>query len=556
MTQFEVSHLNFAYSTNDLEVLHEVSFSVQKGEFLAVCGKSGCGKTTLLKLLKPEIAPKGTKTGKISYCGSSITELLDLRVTASEIGFVGQNPDYQIVTHTAQAELCFALENLGFDSNIIALRIAEISAYFSMNAWLNTNVNELSGGQKQLLSLASVLVLYPKVLILDEPTSQLDPMASEIFIDTIKKINHDLGISIIITEHRLENILPICDNVLLLHEGKKIYHGKVQDIFKSGEDLSFFTPSLPTPMRVFSKLNQTDFCPITISEGKLWLENLINKPKSTQIKPKISKMQKEIIQVKNLFFKYETSNTNVLKGLNLSVKQNTIHAILGSNAVGKTTLLKLITGLIKPTSGKIKIDGKNIKKLSDIELYNNLISVMPQKIETMFSEETVYLQLMSQLENTKLNQTQKEEKISEISNLLGLNKLHNHHPYDISGGQMQKLGLALVLLQNPKIIVLDEPTKGMDAEFKIKLAKIFETLKEKGITIVLISHDTEFCASYCDECSLMFDGKIAVYENSKKFFANNFFFTTRARKMSREVFENAITCEEVIALCKENLHTS
>lgn len=555
MTQFEIKNLSFAYAKNENNAISNLSFKVNSGEFFAICGSSGCGKTTLLKMLKPELAPKGKKTGEISFYSKDINKLQH-KLTTSQIGFVGQNPDYQIVTHTAESELCFALENLGFDSSTIALRLAEISSYFSMGSWLKRNVNELSGGQKQLLSLASVLIMYPKVLILDEPTSQLDPMASEIFIDTLKKINQELGISIIITEHRLENILPYCTSILLLNDGEKVYHGKVQDIFKSNQDLNFFKPSLPTPMRIYSEIKNDSPCPITISEGKNWIENLLlnkNLQYKSLDKVALTSNNKEIIKVKNLYFKYPNTEKLVINGLNFSVKQNTIHAILGSNAVGKTTLLKLMTGILKTKTGKLKIDGKNINSYKQNELYSSLISVMPQKVETMFSCETVLEQMHYQLSDKNMSKDQKQNQISDISNLLGIKDILSHHPYDISGGQMQKLGLALVLLQNPKLIFLDEPTKGMDAKFKIELAKILQNLKSKGITIILISHDTEFCASYCDECSLMFDGKITVTGNRHEFFSNNYFFTTAAKKMSREVFDNTITCEEVISLCKKNL---
>lgn len=555
MKQFEIKNLSFSYAQNQNEVLSDLSFSVNKGEFFVICGPSGCGKTTLMKLLKPELSPKGKKTGQVLFENQEVSEL-SLKTTASQIGFVSQDTDYQIVTHTAMSELSFGLENLGFDSNTIALRLAEITAYFSMSSWLNKNVNELSGGQRQLLSLASVLILYPKVLILDEPTSQLDPMASEIFIDTLRKINAELGITIIITEHRLENILPISSSILVLNKGKKIYNDKVEQIFSSNQNLDFFKPSLPTPMRIYSEFGSKSACPITISEGKNWLETLLppeNIKYNSLEKDKSKSESNPIIKLKNLYFKYPNTNKLVVNGASLAINENTIHAILGSNAVGKTTLLKLITGILKTKTGKIKIYNKNIHSYKQNELYSDLISVMPQKVQTMFSCETVLEQMQHQLSDKKLSTQQKQTKIDEIAKLLGITDIYNHHPYDISGGQMQKLGLALVLLQNPKIIFLDEPTKGMDAEFKIELAKIFLSLKQQGVSIVLISHDTEFCASYCDECSLMFEGKIVASGNRQEFFSNNFFFTTAAKKLSRELFDNTITCEEVISLCKKNL---
>ena len=257
MECFKVENLSFTYPNRESETISNVNFEVSSGEFILVCGKSGCGKTTLLRLLKPSLAPYGTLCGNISFAGSPVSEYDD-RAQAERIGFVMQNPDNQIVTDKVWHELAFGLESLGCKTPEIRTRVSEMASFFGIQDWFYKNVTELSGGQKQLLNLASVMVMQPSVLILDEPTSQLDPIAAQEFLNTLKKINRELGISVILSEHRLEDAFPLADRVIVMDGGKIIADDTPGETGKILRDMNHsMYRALPTPVKVYGELENT-----------------------------------------------------------------------------------------------------------------------------------------------------------------------------------------------------------------------------------------------------------------------------------------------------------
>ncbi len=539
MAQLEIKNLTFTYPLGDGEALRNINLKINSGEFITVCGKSGCGKTTLLRLIKNEIAPKGNKSGKILLYGEEI-ETVNSKISARKIGFVMQNPDTQIVTDKVWHELCFGLENLGFDTNEIASKVAEAVSYFGIGNWYNKNINELSGGQKQILNLASIMAMNPEILILDEPTSQLDPIAAENFLNTLKKLNRDFGVTVIITEHRLEEIFPISDRIIVMENGKifdDTTPAKIGNNLKS--QVEFVKESAPTIMKIFSESNADGLCPMTVREARNWLSK--SKIKNSEFHfspPPMSKTN--IIEAKNLHFAYSKESDDILKGLDLAVPENSIFVILGANGAGKSTMIKVLSGIEKPYRGKVKINGKDIKKYKGNELYRNNIAVLPQDVTSLFTADTVRGDLES------IN----KEKLTEICELTEIFNLLDRHPYDISGGEQQRSALGKVLLTEPKILIMDEPTKGMDSLFKIKFAEILSKLKDKGVTVVMISHDIEFAAKYADVCALLFDGKIASVNDTHAFFSNNHFYTTEASRVSRGYISGVVTHEEVIECIK------
>lgn len=552
----KIENMFFKYPNSEKTILNNINLEIKKGEFVTICGKSGCGKSTLLKHLKPALVPCGEFKGTILFEDSNLFEINN-REQVQKIGYVFQNPDNQIVTDKVWRELAFGLENLGYKSEIIRLRVSEIASFFGIQEWFEKDISKLSGGQKQLLNLAAIMVMKPEVLILDEPTSQLDPIAASNFLETLKKINTEIGTTIIIAEHRLEDLFTMSNKIIVMEEGKIISEGCASFVGKDlKEKKNDMLKALPAAMRIYSGIDVDIECPITIKQGKDMLDNyFLNrevKIKEINKLPLENKKSNEVLSFKNVWFKYQKNGLDIIKDLSFSVEEGEIYSILGGNGTGKTTTLSLINRINKPYRGKIKLKGKHVNSFSNKELYNSNVITLPQNPQLIFFQKTVKLELMECFKETNLDREVVSERINNIVEFLEIGDLLECHPYDLSGGEQQKVGLGKVLLLEPKILLLDEPTKGIDSFFKEKLGKCLKKLSDKGMTIIMVSHDIEFCAEFSDRCSMFFNGTIVSTNYVRNFFGGNNFYTTAANKISRHKFNNAITSEEVIKLCKMN----
>lgn len=549
MEILHIQNLSFSYNKSDKKALSEVSLSVNEGEFIVICGESGSGKTTLLKLIKKELSPLGERSGEVYFDGIPI-ENIDSRKSASEIGFVMQNPDSQIVTDKVWHELAFGLENLGLPEQVIRRRTAETASYFGISSWYRQDTSNLSGGQKQLLNLASVMIMQPKILILDEPTSQLDPIAAEEFITMLKKLNSELGITILITEHRLENVFPIADRVVVMENGRII---ACDDPRKVGNEMKNHSIShgFPAAVRIFQGLDINDRCPLTIKEGRNFLmKNYIPDPqKSINISKNLS--DSFAVEAKNLWFRYEKDTDDILKGISFKIHTNEIFSILGETGTGKTTLLNVISGLKKAYKGGVKIFGQKLSEYKGNSLYKNKLAYLPQNPSAVFIKDSIRRDFEYLLKNYDFPQEIIENKIYEIGERLNITSLLDKHPFDLSGGEQQKCAIAKILLCDPKILLLDEPTKGIDAFSKQELISLLKELKKAGTTILMVTHDIEFAAQVSDRCALFFDGEIISADYPHDFFSGNSYYTTAAFRISKGLFKNAILCDDVINLCKE-----
>lgn len=547
MESITVKNVSFTYPNRNDAALFDISFTVNAGEFVLLCGKSGCGKTTLLRLLKASLAPFGEKSGNIYFEGREVASL-DAREQAARIGFVLQNPENQIVTDKVWHELAFGLESLGYKTPEIRARVSEMASFFGIQNWFHKKVEELSGGQKQLLNLAAVMVMQPSVLLLDEPTSQLDPIAAGEFLKILERINRELGVTVILTEHRLEEAFPLADRVIVMDDGKilldappdevgKILKAKEHDMYKA----------LPTPMRIHGEVANSLPCPVSVREGRAWLleyakENAVSPdeiPKDT-----LEGDRETVLEIKDAWFRYEKDLPDVVKGLNLRVQKGELFCILGGNGTGKTTALSIASGLNTPYRGEVLVKGKSISKIKN--LYNGLLGVLPQSPQSVFVKKTVYLDLLEILSDRKLSKEEKEKKIQNISLLCRIENLLDSHPYDLSGGEQERAALAKILLMEPEILLLDEPTKGMDAHFKEEFADILQDLKASGVTILMVSHDIEFCAEYADRCALFFDGAITSEGAPRAFFKGKNFYTTTANRMARDCLPDAVLAEDIL----------
>ena len=580
MNLVEIKDFGFSYPESSRKVLEHVNLNIKEGTLNVIMGRSGCGKSTLLRQLKSVLAPAGEKEGEILYRNIPLRDT-DHRTQSQEIGFVMQNPDNQIVTDKVWHELAFGLESLGYDNATIRLRVAEMASYFGIQKWFYKNVSELSGGQKQLLNLASVMAMHPSLLILDEPTSQLDPIAASDFLETVKKINRDIGTTVLLTEHRLQDIIPYADRVFVMDEGTLFLEGTPREIgTKLKEQHHGMFLSMPVPMQIYAGTDSSLTCPLTVSEGRQWIreyreEKGIKKEQIQQANQRLErqgeknenetagffghlKRQKEntppAIQMKDVWFRYEKDSPDVIQNLSLEVKKGEFYALVGGNGTGKSTTLSLLGRVHQPYSGRIYLDGKDLRSFSDRELYCGYLGVLPQNPQSIFLKKTVLEDLYSVIGGRKEKPSneypismKKEKAIEGIVSLTHLEGLLERHPYDLSGGEQQRLALAKVLLLRPKILLMDEPTKGMDAEYKEELGSILKKLQSHGMTIFMISHDVEFVAEYADTTGLFFEGNVVISKKTRDFFAGNNFYTTAANRMARGLFPEAVTGKDVVS---------
>ena len=531
MEKIKIKNLIFSYPNSEKKALDDINLTVNQGEFVTICGKSGCGKSTLLRHLKPILTPHGKTSGEIYFDGKSIYDLSD-REQAENIGFVMQNPDNQIVTDKVWHELVFGLESLGINSAEIRSKAAEMASFFGIQNWFYENVANLSGGQKQILNLASVMIMNPTLLLLDEPSSQLDPIAAHDFFTMLERINTELGVTIILSEHNLSEVFPLSDKVVVMEDGKITAENTP---YKIGEELkqnSMFA-ALPTPTKIYYSLgNNSGNCPITIRDGHKWLEKQqINE--HFEFKSEKNRINTEpILELKDVWFRYEKNSDDILKGLSFKVHENEFYAIVGGNGVGKSTALSVISKINKPYRGKVFIND------------DTKVAMMPQNPQSLFLKKSVLEELYDAVFDVE-----KEKRKNEIEYVIKLCELDNlleNHPYDLSGGEQQRVALAKMLLRKPDLLVLDEPTKGLDACFKRKLATILKSLQKNGMTVLMVTHDIEFCAEYADICAMFFDGKIVSEATPRKFFAENNFYTTSAKRMADGIIENAVLDKDII----------
>ncbi len=524
MEKIAIKNLSFKYPQRENYALRDINLTVNQGDFITLCGKSGCGKSTLLRLLKPAIAPYGEKTGEILTDGTEVNSL-DERTQAQKIGFVMQSYENQLVCNKVWHEMAFGLENLGCKPEEIRLKVAEMAAFFNLSHLYHREVSTLSGGQKQMVCLASVMAMQPDILILDEPTAQLDPISAHDFLEAVARINRELGTTVILSEHRLEEALPLSNAVWVMEKGEILAQGNASQIGRLlKENGSEMFCALPTPMRAYYSLEKDGDCPVTVSQGRKWLSQ--SPVKNTKLKDEAYPKGEAVIEAKEVYFRYEKNSPDVLKGLSFKLHKGEFYAIVGGNGSGKTTALKAIMGIVAPYSGKIKVTkGKKIRML-------------PQNPQSILGSKTVLCDLQEVSEDS--------EQIQRIAELCRIEGIISSHPYDLSGGEMQRVALAKVLLCRPDILLLDEPTKGLDAHFKAELNEILKELLKSGVAILMVSHDVEFCAEYTHKTGMLFDGQLLAENTPREFFGGNSFYTTSASRMSRGILDKAVLCRDIV----------
>ena len=431
---------------------------IEEGSFTLITGATGCGKTTLLRCCKPELAPNGIHTGAIKIFGKD-SSTLSVEESASTIGFVMQNPDNQLVCSEPWHELAFGLENLAVSQDAMRRRVAEIAHFFGMNSWLHQNVNNLSGGQKQLLALASALACAPCLLLLDEPTSQLDPVAAHSLAHALFRINRELGITVLATTHAPELMAPYATQRLALQNGQ------------------LKEAALPT-----SKV----YIPAAPTETPVQHTN------------------EPVLQVRNASFRYERKAPFVLKGCNLTVQKGTLHAIVGGNGCGKSTLLALAAGTMRPERGRIKAPLRESQ------------GFIPQDPKALFVCDSV----AEELRDWQRACGYGDEEIDAMTQRLGLQGLENLHPYDLSGGQQQRIAIARALAMDPDVILFDEPTSALDPEMVGEVLELMKELAHTGITMLVVTHEMGFAREVSNRVIFIDNGRIQEDEPPQELFSN------------------------------------
>ncbi|MGJ7919496.1 ABC transporter ATP-binding protein [Neobacillus sp. LXY-4] len=545
MAQIELKNVTYSYPDALHPALNNLSLQIEKGQFVVLFGSSGSGKSTLLRLLKKEIRPHGKFTGDIVINHRSISESDG---PASEIGFVFQDPENQVVAENVLQEIVFGLENMGLSTTEMRSRVAEMVHFFGAESLLERKTYELSGGKKQQINLASVLLMQPDILLLDEPTAQLDPVSSRELLDMLVRLNEEFGITIIVAEHRLEEFFTISDKIVMLDQGEITHVGEPKQIMKMLWDSPnrVFVPSIPALYLSAENTGDHAFPPLTVKEGKRWIQqiNLIE-PKATS-SPLVKNHNEILFHIKNLSFLYNRDDDMVIKDLEFSLNKGETYALLGGNGSGKSTLLKLICGMLKPAAGKVFFHEKPLKAWGKNELVKR-IGYLPQNPKLFFIQDSVEKEIHDTMKQWGITD---QHLVDDLLKSLGILHLQHQHPYDLSGGELQKAALACLLLRKPEVLLLDEPTKGLDPVSKANLGSILLNLQADGVTIVMSTHDIEFAAKHATKCGMMFQGQITSEGLPNQFFKGNFFYTTMIQRLFHHVPNSSImTLEEAVRVC-------
>ena len=559
MNQLEVRNLSFEYAIGGRQVLRDIGFDLTAGDFLTVCGSTGSGKTTLLRCLKRELIPAGKLTGSVLIDGIPVSEMNPAE-SAAAVGFVMQDPEQQIVTDKVWHELAFGLENLGTAPDLIRRKVAEMAAYFGIESWFEKPTDELSGGQKQLLSLAAVCLTDPKILILDEPTAQLDPVAAADFLGIVSRLNREMGITVIAAEHRLEQVLPYSSKLLVIEDGRTAAFGGVQEVIGTILEKSDLMRTMPAGVRLFHEFDRgistvsapdtSDVTgsaaassavriPLTVPECAAWLRKNLTpgRSESENAAPAPGNAASPAIEVSDLWFRYERKGPDILRGTAFSVMEGEIFSILGGNGSGKTTALGCIAGLYRAYAGRINIFGHKLADYRNNSLYHDCLSMMPQDVQTLFLHGTVRQELADA-----------RDMLDRIP--YDFSPLLDMHPYDLSGGQQQLVALAKVLASRPRLLLLDEPTKGLDPLMRGRVADVLRALRTDGMTIVIVTHDVEFAAEISDRCAMFFRGEVVSEAVPRRFFAENKFYTTQVSRITRGLLDGCVTYEDAVDILR------
>lgn len=541
-----IRNLNFCYTGETTPALQDVTLTLRQGELLLVCGPSGSGKTTLLRHLKPELQPKGTKSGEI-FLQDKPLQSLSARESAQRIGMLQQDVEAQIVMDSVRAELAFALECVGKSPSLMLRRVAESVSFFGLEHLYTRQTAELSGGEKQLLSLASVMTLHPQLLLLDEPSAQLDPIASIQFYDVLLRLNRELGTTVVLTEQRLEECFSLVDRVAVVCGGRLLFCGEPGQtaafLASCGEGSLMSLLPLPTKyyLEACPEQKNEPRLPVTVKQVRESLSHTVRKaPVRTADTIPHGRREQELLRLRNISFRFHRHGQDILDELSLSVCKQEILCILGGNGAGKTTLLRVLNGALRPWQGKYKQTQPNLH-----------IAYLPQNPRLLFARDTLeedFLDVTDSLSVGKrfaqaagLSSPKPQDSPAYLQELLqaaGIAHLLGRHPYDVSVGELQRAALVKLLLTQPDLLLLDEPTKGLDLYNRSIIGTFLRGQVQNGRTVIAVTHDLEFASACADRCAMLFGGQIPFVQPPEQFFRENLFYTTVRQRIADEAISD------------------
>lgn len=547
MPLFKVENLTYYYPETEKAALRDINLEIEEGEFILVAGGSGSGKSSLARVLAGLIPDfyGGRIGGRVFFKGKDI-RTMDRRKLAMEVGMVFQDPEKQMVQSYVEAEIAFGLENLGLDPEEMSRRIAEVISFMNLTPIREMFTANLSGGQQQKLALASVLAVQPHVLILDEPTSQLDPVSAEEILNLVKRLNEEMGFTVIMIEQRLERCFHLADRVLFIERGEIICDGKAQE--KACEAIKMGLPFVPPVARFFADLNLSSV-PITVKEGRKLLRSCLKGKKPTSkiqlglcrknVHVEDLREQNSVVSLKNVWFTYP-GGQEVLKDASLDIREGEFVAILGENGAGKSTLLKHMIGMLKPGRGKVHVLGKDISKNGYKEI-RRFTAYLSQNPNDYLFQDTVEDELLFTLKNFALTDI---SVVDEMLEKFHLSRYRKTNPRDLSSGERQRVALASVLVTRPRLIILDEPTRGVDFRLKADLGKFLQKEAEKGSTVIVVTHDVEFAAEFAAKVAMMFSGRIVSDGEKHEVLGKSIFYSPQIGKMCMGICEGILTFAE------------
>ncbi len=597
-----IDNLAFRYNVTDKPALRNVSLEIQDGEFVLITGPSGGGKSSLCRCLNGLIPHfyGGEITGKVEVDGLDILEH-STKELATKVGMVFQDPENQLVTTDVEREIAFGLENLAFPLELMSKRVEETLDTVGIAGLRHRTVSELSGGEKQKIAIASVLAIYPNILVLDEPTSALDPKGAEEVLNLAERLNDELGITVILAEHRLDRVIQHVDRMIVLNKGVIVADGTPQSILSQGK-ISASGIGVPPIIKVVQGLKDKgisiDNTPLTVKEGRAALANVFqqrkpifppanynknrmfsnstchsererqpenlaqDKPREeyrdtskalevTAKRPRERNYAQPLVEIRGLYYVYP-GEIAALKNMSLKIHEGEFVAIMGRNASGKTTLVKHLDGLLKPTKGEVIIDGINTKGTTIAELARKVGYVFQNPNDHLFAD-SVEQEIAFTLRNLGFKTEEMEPMIDRVLEKFGLGPYRHRYPRSLSGGEKQRVALASILVAQPKIIILDEPTRGMEYKLKIELMRLLDEYRKDGRVVILVTQDVETVAEFGDRVILLSEGKIVVDGAKRGVLSQALLFSPQANRLAQSLIHygvpsNVLTADEVVGM--------
>jgi energy-coupling factor transport system ATP-binding protein len=554
----EIEGLSYWYPGRREPALSDVSLGLSPGEFVLLVGASGSGKSTLCRAVNG-LVPHfygGRIAGHVKVAGmdTASTEVRDLARVA---GMVFQDPENQMVAENLVSEVAFGLENIGLDRLQMRKRVEEVLASLRLSSLRDKRVSELSGGEKQKVALASVLVMHPQVLILDEPTSQLDPISADDFLSTLKSLNDELGLVVLLAEHRVERCFHFADRVVVMDGGRIEFAGEPGEMASWSKGKRWVM--LPPITRLFLD-GEDNNPPLTVKAGRMKVAELAGNgsragreppaagteaaSESPRARKKTGGGRAPLIVAHDLWHVYD-NGTEALRGVDLEIEQGEFVAVMGENGSGKSTLVKHFNGLLRPSKGRVLVEGLDTRKAEVAQLARTC-GMLGQNPRSQLIADNSEAELEASLRAMRVPRESWGRMIDETLKLLEIEPFRDFNPEDLSCGERERVALASVLVYGPRMLVLDEPTRGVDQKTKERLSEHLRRYNSEGNTVVLVTHDLEFAAECCTRVLLMGGGRILADGDKHRVLAESLFFTTQYNKCFRGVADGVVTREEAL----------